>query len=468
MQKFKQINWIFIISLLIWVVVTLIRTLNHFPWYDEAHAWTISQELNLFEIFKFMKYEGHLFVWYLLLMPFAKTNFLYPYSMLILNWFFCFVAILILWLKSPFNNWVKFFISFSFPFLALFPVIARCYSIGILILFVLISVDKVKLKHPCLYSFLLVICANTSLMGAIPAFVLGIIFACEMVKNKQNIHVPFIIAILGAVIVLLQLFGCVESGLSFYNGKNDLISLLSDVMRYNSFYYWLGIYILSFILSLVFYIKNKVVPYFFIFSSLFAIALFCVYAGRLWHLFFVLLYFVISCWLLLEKSLLKWKNLLNISLGIIFLSLIFYKPVVDDYKTLWKDNRKKVVKEILTNDELKTSTILLIRQFDTSMQPFLKNTGVNLVNYCSNELLNYDTRSFLQSKNCLLDMNIDSELINLDNEVFDKWYSDKLYILTLGNIRITDLNAVSDKINYKFILYKDLGQNKLWKVEKFR
>lgn len=468
MQKFKQINWVFIISLLIWVVVTLMRTLNHCPWYDEAHAWTIAQELKLFEIFKFMKYEGHLFVWYLLLMPFAKTNFLYPYSMLILNWFFCFVAILILWLKSPFNNWVKFFISFSFPFLALFPVVARCYSIGILILFVLISVDKVKLKHPCLYSFLLVICANTSLMGAIPAFVLGIIFVCEMVKNKQNILVPFSIAILGAFVVLLQLFGCVESGLSIYELNDDIISATTRTMKYNSFYYWLFVYFLSTIFAFVFYFKNKILPHFLIFSLSLTIALFYVYAGRLWHLFFVLIYFVSSCWILLEKDSLNFKNLLNISLIIIFLPLLFYKPTLKDFNNIWNNDKLEMASQILQDDSLKSSTIMLTGQYDTSIQPYLKKSDVILVNYCSNEVLNYDTNTFVKSKNCFLDTAIESELINLDNEVFDKWYSDKLYILTLGKIRITDLNAVSDKINYKFILYKDLGQNKLWKVEKFR
>ncbi len=131
MELFKKQNWVMIISLLLWVTVTLIRVFNHSPWYDEAHAWTIAQELNLIEIIRLMRIEGHTFIWYLLLMPFAKTNFMYPYSMLLLNWLFCFIAILILWLKSPFNNWIKFLISFSFPFLALYPVVARCYAIGI-------------------------------------------------------------------------------------------------------------------------------------------------------------------------------------------------------------------------------------------------------------------------------------------------------------------------------------------------
>ena len=59
-------------------------------------------------------------------------------------------------------------------------------------------------------------------------------------------------------------------------------------------------------------------------------------------------------------------------------------------------------------------------------------------------------------------------LILLLNQKIDKWYNGKLYLLTLSKVKMTDINGVLDKINYKFILYKDFGQNSLWKVEKFR
>lgn len=171
MQKniWTKVGFIFSISL--WCLITLIRIFHHAPWYDEAHAWAIAQDLNIFELFKFLKTEGHTFLWYVLLMPFAKTNFMYPYSMKLLNWVFCFSALLIFWLKAPFNNWVKFFVTFGFPFLAVYSLLARCYAIGILFLFMLISMDKEKLKHPNWYSLLLILLANTSLMGTVPATV---------------------------------------------------------------------------------------------------------------------------------------------------------------------------------------------------------------------------------------------------------------------------------------------------------
>ena len=120
-SNWSKIGLIF--SIIFWCFITLVRVFHHSPWYDESHAWQIAHDLNVFELFKFMKAEGHTVLWFLCLMPFAKTNFMYPYSMQLLNWLFCFIAILILWLKSPFNNWVKFLITFSFPFLGMYSVI---------------------------------------------------------------------------------------------------------------------------------------------------------------------------------------------------------------------------------------------------------------------------------------------------------------------------------------------------------
>ena len=93
--------------LLLYVIITFVRVINHQTWYDEARAWLIAENLNLFEIFDLMKIEGHTFVWFVLLMPFAKTHFAYPYSMQIMNWIFCVSAVFVMWKYSPFNNWVK-------------------------------------------------------------------------------------------------------------------------------------------------------------------------------------------------------------------------------------------------------------------------------------------------------------------------------------------------------------------------
>ena len=465
----NRINWSkfgLIFSVIFWCFITLIRVFNHSPWYDEYHAWQIAHDLNVFELFSFLKEEGHTFIWFLLLMPFAKTNFMYPYSMLLLNWVFCFIAILILWTKSPFNNWVKFLISFSFPFLGLYSVLARCYSIGIMLLFILISLDKDKLKYPIWYSLLLILLANTSLMGTVPATVLGVRFAFEIFKNKQKIFVPFSIAIFGAVLILVQLIGSPEAGLSFYPEKITLFNVLPARITLDSFWVWSFYSVLTLIFLIIFYVKNKIFPVFFIFSILMLVGIFCIYFGSLWHLFFIYIYLIASCWLVLQRENLKWKNVLIIALIIITIPCFIYKPIFKDYNVVFKNNIGTVANEIKTDKNLNGSTIMIFRQFDTAIQPYLQKNNINIVNYCSGELLNYNTTSYVNSKNCLLNMFLESQMVSLDNSVFDKWYSDNLYLLTLNKIKLNDNN--SNKFKYDFILYKDLGENYLWKVRKIK
>ena len=74
-------NYCFWIGLIVYICITVVMLVNHQPWFDEAHAWTVAQELNILDIIYQAPLEGHTFLWYTLLMPFAKTNFFYPWSM---------------------------------------------------------------------------------------------------------------------------------------------------------------------------------------------------------------------------------------------------------------------------------------------------------------------------------------------------------------------------------------------------
>ena len=151
---------------------------------------------------------------------------------------------------------------------------------------------------------------------------------------------------------------------------------------------------------------------------------------------------------------------------IITIPCFIYKPIFKDYNVVFKNNIGTVVNGIKTDKNLNGSTIMIFRQFDTAIQPYLQKNNINIVNYCSGELLNYNTTSYVNSKNCLLNMFLESQMVSLDNSVFDKWYSDNLYLLTLNKIKLNDNN--SNKFKYDFILYKDLGENYLWKVRKIK
>ena len=58
----------------IYAIVSLAGVITHESWADEAQAWLIARDLNVIEIVKQMKYEGHSCLWHLILMPFAKMR----------------------------------------------------------------------------------------------------------------------------------------------------------------------------------------------------------------------------------------------------------------------------------------------------------------------------------------------------------------------------------------------------------
>ena len=166
MKKVKKESLIKYAVLGSFCILTLVLALLRAPFWDEANAWMISKSFNLFDlIFHIEKYDGHLFIWHGLIMPFAKFDFFYPYPMYILNWIFCVFALVVFWNKAPFSVLEKSLITFSYPFVWYFGIVARCYSIGILFLFLILSFWKERLKRPYLISLLIILLANTSVFG---------------------------------------------------------------------------------------------------------------------------------------------------------------------------------------------------------------------------------------------------------------------------------------------------------------
>ena len=99
----------------IWLVLVLIFSeLNAYNT-DELWAWDIAADLNFYDITRLMHYEGHSFLWYVILKPFTLlANFfpnIYPDILKIINLSFITLAMFLLWLFSPFKLPIKILIS---------------------------------------------------------------------------------------------------------------------------------------------------------------------------------------------------------------------------------------------------------------------------------------------------------------------------------------------------------------------
>ena len=94
-------------------VLTLFYSILRVPFFDEAYAYLISN-LSIGEIFQLTRIEGHPMVWYLILKLTTINNNFYPYNILLTNWVISSILIVFFWKKAPFNNTIKFLITFSY------------------------------------------------------------------------------------------------------------------------------------------------------------------------------------------------------------------------------------------------------------------------------------------------------------------------------------------------------------------
>ena len=319
-------NLPFAVCIFIWVAITLIRLALHQPWYDEAWAWELARNFQFGSILESLSYEGHFFVWYFLLLPFAKLNLFYPYSMQLLNWFFCFGAIYILWKYFPFNNFVKTFITFSFPFLTVYPILARCYSVGIFLLFVLTAMYKDRLKYPVIYSILIFICANTSLMALIGSILFGYFLIYDLFNAKQfkDLKICLCVALLSIVSFIIQTAKVSTDGIPIakMNGLN-LDNVLTTFPLFPSFIN--AFLFIFFILGFCFiFFKNKRVFGFLAIIYGFLLYFFKNwYLGDYWHNYFFFVYLICACWIFADNNLninlKKWLTILLCAISFLFI-----------------------------------------------------------------------------------------------------------------------------------------------------
>ena len=346
-------------SFFVFAIITLLIILYRVPFWDETHAFEIAR-LKLSEILALTRIEGHGALWYLIIKPFSSLK-LYPYSMLIINWLFCLGAIFILWEKAPFSPIVKTLITFSVPFLLYFAPVARCYSIGILLLFIICSLYNIRFKKPLLFASLIGLAANTSILVAICSFFIGLLFLQDIsieIKNKKlqkkNLFLTILIFLGFSLLLLSQLINGRKAELEyetlFFAYFLDFVAFPQNTNILASVYRIIGtisVYTFAFLSF-----KHERKGLFFIFGSYLTLTLLFlnIYSGSQWNHFFYFIYFVIFAWVFGEK-ILKNKFAYFLFIAILFLSL-FPKAILKTGKFdyIYNSNSKKIANHIIQNE----------------------------------------------------------------------------------------------------------------------
>ncbi len=329
---FRYLLFFLAISVYIFWSINLITA--RIPFFDEVNAWNISANCNFFELLHVCKIEGHFLLWYLLIKPFSEHVICFPYAMYIINWLFAFAAVLVLWLKAPFHPLLKLFITFSLP-VQMFTIYARCYSIGMLILFILCSLYHSRKQHPIIYSFLIVLLANTSVIGNVTDFVFGIIYLFELIyDNKKNVIQTktliqtTVVFLIGIVLVLIQFANFV---MPFHTLDKEYLlytfQKFFDISDYLPKNFVIIFQMLLCVLGFKFFIDDKKPYLLWIFTTGIIVYIgYNVYVLACWHYMFLFLYFVCAMWVYLSENSLKtvFQKIYYFSFGILCFATIFF------------------------------------------------------------------------------------------------------------------------------------------------
>ena len=449
---------------IIFIVLTLLISLIRTPFYDETHAQIISQ-LKLSEIFYLSRIEGHPILWYLILKPFNLLN-LYPYPMMIINWFFASAMILVFWKKAPFNTYIKLLLTFSYPFFHYFGTVSRPYTLGVLVIFLLCAFYKNSTKRPLLYSFLLILCANISVITCFIATSFGILFLFDIFKNKKmpkkDIIITGTILLFGIITILAQFLFVETPKMQSANAHQTFLKHLSyfiyrpfsDIAdkNINQIILQLITSISFFYYSFIFFRRDKKTLFFCLTSICLMILFFStIYIGDFWHYFFFLIIFICSLWIIWDK--IKHIKLVNFLFILLILCNMSSYSITQNGKNRTNEPifYTKTLDIITKTEKLKNAKLFYFNHY-THVAPglllYLKKEGITLYDNHNNDRTSFEAIRNIQN----------AEYKILDPEEFIQ-YLDKTkinYLLANSN-QIADYSSFDySEGNYK--IYFDLEE----------
>lgn len=213
MKEFVKKNKVNLVVMLCYSIITFIILLFHESWRDEAQAWLIARDLNIIDIFRQMKYEGHPVIWYLILVPFAKLGLPYV-TVKIVSWLICNIAVWLILKKAPFNLILKILFIFSMPMIYLYPSISRSYCLIPLAITLVAIYFGQRHEKPIQYILSILFLANTHvIMYGMVGILLLLFYIEELIQNrktnskeqKKKVYISLIIIIVGLILTLIPI-----------------------------------------------------------------------------------------------------------------------------------------------------------------------------------------------------------------------------------------------------------------------
>ncbi|MEA2095913.1 MAG: hypothetical protein U9P73_04370 [Candidatus Cloacimonadota bacterium] len=393
----KKKNYFEIVVFFFYSIISYSWIWLHEPWRDEAQAWLIVRDLNFGEILKQLVWEGTPGLWHLLLNPLAKLGLPY-YSEFILHWSIVVVAIALLLFRSPFNKWIKISIIFSYYFFYEYVIIARNYSLTMLLLFALASLYNKRFKLPILYSLLILFLFNTNVHSFLAAGALLIIYIWEVLEKKKysrNYLFAILIMLFGGLLVIFQIHpgnsnnALVQFSLLNFNFSSVFIAIGNAFLPAFGVNIYKGFFFSMFLIFLLFrFIERPKIFIFFLVSITWLFFIFgAIYQGKLRQHGLIIIFLIFSLWLEnyyqsenikfdgLKKTIYKRIKQIGYIILIISLSLsvfISVKSYSNEYRFYFSGSKHAA--EFIKNNISYDQVIIAHRSYAcSSLLPYLPN-----------------------------------------------------------------------------------------------
>lgn len=324
MTFIKKLDWKYFVFFT-YCILLGIAVSKHEPWFDEAQAWLLARDSSLTELYtKYLRYEGSPGLWHTLLLIPAKSGLPYS-SMNIIAALIAIAGVYVFIFYSPFPPIVKILYPFTYFSFYQYAVVARSYVLLPLLLFLTAIVYRNRMNRPFTYVTLLLLLGNISMHGYIVALGLAFLYFIDILrrwfKSSSRFRIrSFSSLVLFAVVSLLLIlelkppkdiitFAAFNKDLSDFYSKTlymlsdswltTIITQPNPIRAVHLLTY--GIFIVTFILSLFWFILRKKLLHFLV--PLIGLGvLFTAIYSNLWHQGSLFLLWLFVLWLSYEEK----------------------------------------------------------------------------------------------------------------------------------------------------------------------
>lgn len=256
----KNLYFTFIVTS-IFFFISILSILYHEMWRDELQAWLIARDSHtIFDLYKNLRYDGHPVLWYIIL-KIIQLFFNTPIAMQIFHIFISTTSVFLFVNFSPFSKIQKILFTFSYFIIYEYTVIARLYTLSILLIILFCIFFPKRFTHIITISIIIFFSMQTNVYTIIIFIVVTFVLILEFIikyneiKNKiQNLAIKLIIAsciiISGLIIAIIFIKSAPdESYLTppylkfniryFFHVVNSITRVFLPLLNFNN-NYWYG------------------------------------------------------------------------------------------------------------------------------------------------------------------------------------------------------------------------------------